>query len=936
MTFNKKIAVKLIIVLAVEIILGVFIFFQREKLNESPFSSEFSFQFPFLAGSDSENNLYLLDNGVKRLTKIKPSGEVVFSLNGGKRGEGEFYQAWKMAIDKNDRVYIFNGVRNIKDGLTDIEQIIRYNPNGSFDKIVWEDQYNDEKRQELYDIIGGESVLALTVKDDFVYFFRAEWDKIKDQTVEKITLYKINTESKDKKPELVLSLPIGGGDIVDITGTNENDIYFTKRDGKIYTLDKGQFKSIEIFQNDPKRITKPWNLSVSQDGTVYFMDLFEQAIVTISPDKSVVKDFFSKTRQVQKNPEFKTMILRTITLNPKGAITTINETNKNLIYIQPDGEIGVTLDKGNYSTKAMILRWFVWIEVLIFAVFFLFFFKIVYVNIFNRKISLIIKQLTFLMPIIFAGIYYTANMIYEQVYTKYEEQLSRTLAAMAQVGAPRISGDTLEKITKPGDFMNNDYQKIKKEIFDNLNNRKDSWNENLYTIIYKIIDGTFYIAANTSGYYGVLFPWANIQAIHTASYEKGETGFIQYTDSEGRWLIGTSPIKNSQGKIVGVYELGTDMYVAKEVRDLFVKELTRGLIISIAIFTLIFIILAYMLLVYIRILRNSVEKVTSGQWGITIDIKSRDEIGDLGKGFNVMSQQIKNYILEITALSEAYYRFVPQEFLKFLERQSIVDVRLGDQIQREMTVLFCDIRSFTSISEKLTPEENFNFINEYMGKMGPVIRQHEGFIDKYIGDAIMALFPENPDNAVTSAVEMLQALNRYNVERMDRGQDMINIGIGLHFGKLMLGIVGEQERREGTVISDAVNLSSRLEGLTKMYGAGIIISEHTRANLKKSYRTRLLDKVKVKGKAEPVEIFEVVDGLLEDIAGKKIETRDEFETALKFYFQGEFDQALKAFEQLEKKNPKDKAIHLYIERCGYFVKNGAPDDWDGVIALDHK
>ncbi|HNS26154.1 MAG TPA: hypothetical protein PKK85_08810, partial [Methanobacteriaceae archaeon] len=104
--------------LAVDIILGVFIFFQREKLNESPFSTEFSFQFPFLAGSDSENNLYLLDNGVKRLTKIKPDGEVVFSLNGGKRGEGEFYQAWKMAIDKKDRVYIFNGVRNIKDGLT--------------------------------------------------------------------------------------------------------------------------------------------------------------------------------------------------------------------------------------------------------------------------------------------------------------------------------------------------------------------------------------------------------------------------------------------------------------------------------------------------------------------------------------------------------------------------------------------------------------------------------------------------------------------------------------------------------------------------------------------------------------------------------------------------------------------------------------------------
>ncbi len=143
-------------------------------------------------------------------------------------------------------------------------------------------------------------------------------------------------------------------------------------------------------------------------------------------------------------------------------------------------------------------------------------------------------------------------------------------------------------------------------------------------------------------------------------------------------------------------------------------------------------------------------------------------------------------------LTAAYQRFVPPELLNLLDKKSILDIALGDQIQREMSILFSDIRSFTTLSEQMTPEDNFRFINSYLSKMGPLVHYHQGFIDKYMGDAIMALFDKEADHSVQAAIAMLQLLEKYNEERKQRGWIPIQIGIGINTGMMMLGTVGEQ------------------------------------------------------------------------------------------------------------------------------------------------
>jgi class 3 adenylate cyclase len=272
---------------------------------------------------------------------------------------------------------------------------------------------------------------------------------------------------------------------------------------------------------------------------------------------------------------------------------------------------------------------------------------------------------------------------------------------------------------------------------------------------------------------------------------------------------------------------------------------------------------------------------------------------------------------DLSRTNVAYSRFVPKEFLSFLEKQNITDVMLGDQVQKDMTILFSDIRSFTSLSENMSPEENFNFINEYLRLMNPIIRKHNGFIDKYIGDAIMALFPVSSDDAVRAGIEMINSLKQFNTDRNSKGKMPINIGIGIHTGSLMLGTVGDSERMEGTVISDAVNFASRVEGLTKIYGCSIVASEKTLVSLDnpEEYNFRFLGKVEVKGKKDPAPIFEIFDPDEEEIKRKKIETKIHFELAINAFFKGEKDQSMVLFEEIFKKNPYDKAAFHYIQKC---------------------
>jgi DNA-binding response OmpR family regulator len=304
----------------------------------------------------------------------------------------------------------------------------------------------------------------------------------------------------------------------------------------------------------------------------------------------------------------------------------------------------------------------------------------------------------------------------------------------------------------------------------------------------------------------------------------------------------------------------------------------------------------------------------------------------LGEANDLLEERVRQRTAELASFNDVYERFVPREFLNLLEKKSILEIRPGDQIKQEMTVMFADVRGWSTLSESMSPQENFGFINAYLRRVSPEIKKHNGFIDQYYGDGVMALFPGSPDDAVMAGIAMHEAVGEYNKEREANGFQPIGIGIGLHLSDLMLGIIGSEERMQGAVVADAVNLTARLEGLTKIYGSSITTSELTLTHLKdpNRFKHRFVDKVLVKGRQEPVSVYEVFDGDPPAVAQLKEQTKESFEEGLRLYYDRKFSEASVQFNKVLGKNPEDKTARIYLKRSANYMVNGVPEDWTGV------
>lgn len=292
----------------------------------------------------------------------------------------------------------------------------------------------------------------------------------------------------------------------------------------------------------------------------------------------------------------------------------------------------------------------------------------------------------------------------------------------------------------------------------------------------------------------------------------------------------------------------------------------------------------------------------------------------------------------ILRIHEVTKKFVPNEFIRSLGKESLTDVRLGDQVEKNVTVLFTDIRDFTSLSEKMTPEENFRFVSSFNAQLGPIIRSNGGFINQYLGDSIMALFPGHAEDALKAAIAMQKAVYELNCKRITEGLPIIKAGIGMHTGPLIMGITGDENRLDAATISDTVNTAARIESLTKYYRSPLLLSGETLRQITdhKKYHLRYLGNVQVKGKNKLLSIAECINGYPDNELHKKTKTLAQFNQSMNYYFDQHFENAIQGFQAIVTTDSDDHTANFFMANALKYFKSGVPENWTGVEEMLNK
>jgi len=280
---------------------------------------------------------------------------------------------------------------------------------------------------------------------------------------------------------------------------------------------------------------------------------------------------------------------------------------------------------------------------------------------------------------------------------------------------------------------------------------------------------------------------------------------------------------------------------------------------------------------------------------------------------------------------ESSYRFVPKQFLQSLGRGNVERIEPGESREKKMTVLYCDIRKFTGLSGTMTAEENVLFLNSYLQRMTPIITNNGGFVDRFLSDAILALFNDS-DSALNSAIAMQAHLREYNKHRNHQLYPPIEIGIGLTAGTIVLGTLGSETSLGTTIIGESVSIASPVEALNKLYKTGVILSEVAVESLKEpeKFSLRLIDNIIVRGKNEPMKIYECFDIDPDEFKQKKLNAKDDFAAALDAYNNGNFPQAQDSFEAIIADNADDLVGQMYVKRCIRLTKKPPGEGWAGI------
>ncbi|MBP1966270.1 adenylate/guanylate cyclase domain-containing protein [Paenibacillus aceris] len=920
----KKSIAALLLVLLLLGAAGTYLGSYRESFTLWPFHKSMPFDGLSKAISDGHNNLFVIDNAKKTIHKLNGVGVLQYSITSETGKNGEVYRFNDMAVDDSGYLYTIRTLLDPYGISVKSEQIVRYTPEGQFDRSLFSQEYNDAGDQRYR--LG--SLRNVQVHDGKVYFFNDE--------VQQLTLYQSPTgldEQSEPKSIFTIKLPQNKY-VSEADGFKPGDIYYSTRSGEIYrAFGDGHSELVYPLEGlDRTRRNFPESMHLDNQGRLIFIDFNNKMISRLDPKQPyTIEGLVTEEKAAASGVEL-AFDATSSSIAEDGSLIIVEpaQINRRL----PDGTITPSMVEALYSKPARMSAFILWSVAVAALLLVLYAIKLFFFNLLQRRLPLMMKQILILVPVIAVSMILLSTVIYESFSKKMEEETFSELVLLAKNGQNLVDGDKLESLTSPLDYNGAIYQTFRKKIQSVFENNARDDNQGFYKAVYKYENGIIYRILEDDDGMHMFNPFQQTPENQQVVLE-GKPATGQWQDFSGEWRYAIAPIFNSAGKIVGVFETSKNLDGILKHRQIVLKSIIRNIALISVGLLLVLVLMTYVLLSSIRKLRNSVGEIAKGNWDTVVTINTRDEVSDLGDSVNTMAARIRDYITKVENFSQSYYRFVPQQFLRFLNKESILEVQLGDQVEKNMSILIFNIRGFYLLSKRLTPEENFNFVNSFLSRFGPYVRKHQGLMNKYLGAGFMALFPNQADEALQACIEMRKELELYNSHRAKVGYSPLDFGIGLHKGPLRLGIIGEEQRLEGNVISDGVNVAAVLEKMTEPLGASILITNHVVQSLQQpsGFQYRNLGLIQVEGVKEPLRLFDVYQGDPDTIRALKEKTKVLFEQAVTYYQVGRFYDAREAFLMVIKQNRQDKAAQLYFYICDEYFQNGTTAEWNGTLSV---
>ncbi len=565
------------------------------------------------------------------------------------------------------------------------------------------------------------------------------------------------------------------------------------------------------------------------------------------------------------------------------------------------------------------------------------------------KKTLLTKQLLLTVPTMLVICVLVCEQAGAQIVEAYVEQQDNAAIAICDITAGFIDGDLIAEMTDGGEWDISQYNELRDTLLKTLDGNMEYWSD-VYDLRLCAPDdnGEAMIVADSRR---IAVPFADadedIDLSQLEEYISDETSDVSVfnitlEDNDRNYIlpkygadviIAVAPVYTSDDEISAYLILSTDEFSLQGTQLTLISIILQAIAPYMVILVVLISVISAVLSLRIRKATKTVIKIADGDLSARINNRSGDELGEICCQVNTMASNLEVIFDEKDKNEQFYYKFVPEKFCELLGKEKITDLALGDAESREFTVLFCDIRSFSINSEMLTAKENFEFVNVIYGIAGPIIREYGGFVDKYIGDAVMALF-ESPDAAVQAGIRLyhdivIQPETAHKLNVRD-----INIGIGIHTGMARIGIVGEDERLSGTVISDTVNISSRLESLTKAYHTAMLISKDTVDRMKDpdSLNKRYVGMVQVAGVNDVNALYEVLDCLGDEERAKRTANKEDFKEAVRLFHLGRRNEAAQLLDDLRSSGRSDDVTEMYRE----YIENMSSEDKGNVFRFVRK